>query len=121
MIYLASPYSHRDSAVRQKRFEAACRAAAALLRADIAVFSPIAHSHPIAEYGVPTTWDFWQRVDRQYLRHCQALVVLRLPGWEASVGVQAEIELARLWGIPVLEVDPEHLRPRSTFRPPVYC
>jgi hypothetical protein len=121
MIYLASPYSHPDPAVRQKRFEAACRAAAALLRAGIAVFSPIAHSHPIAQFGVPTTWDFWQRVDRQYLRHCRALLVLRLSGWETSVGVQAEIELARLWGIPVIEVDPQHLQPRSTFRPSFCC
>ena len=28
MIYLASPYSHRDARVREARFDAACRAAA---------------------------------------------------------------------------------------------
>ncbi|GIW55540.1 MAG: hypothetical protein KatS3mg082_1944 [Nitrospiraceae bacterium] len=33
MIYLASPYSHPDPAVREERFHAACRAAAALLLA----------------------------------------------------------------------------------------
>jgi hypothetical protein len=121
MIYLASPYSHPDPAVRQKRFDAACRAAAALLRVGIPVFSPIAHSHPIAQHGVPGTWAFWQRIDRQYLRHCRAVVVLRLPGWDMSVGVQAEVELARQWGIPVIEIDPQHLEPHPRPRPPICC
>jgi nucleoside 2-deoxyribosyltransferase len=118
MIYLASPYSHPSAHVRQQRFEAACRAAAALLRAGIPVFSPIAHSHPIAQHGLPDTWEFWRSIDREYLRRCRALVVLRLSGWDTSVGVQAEIELARRWGIPVIEVDPHHLHPRSR---PVSC
>lgn len=121
MIYLASPYSHPDAVVRQKRFDAACRAAAALLRVGFPVFSPIAHSHPIAQHGVPSTWEFWRHVDHHYLRQCRAVVVLRLPGWEQSVGVRAEIELARRWGIPVIEVDPKHLEPHRRVRPPVYC
>jgi len=33
MIYLASPYSHPDPAVRAERYRAACRATAALLLA----------------------------------------------------------------------------------------
>lgn len=57
MIYLASPYTHSDVHVREWRFREACRAAAALLRAGITVFSPIAHSHPIAAFGMPTSWD----------------------------------------------------------------
>ena len=109
MLYLASPYTHPDPRVRHQRFEVACRAAAALLRAGVSVFSPIAHSHPIAKYGVPTTWGFWQRVDQDYLRHCQALGVLKLPGWKESVGVQAEIKLAKSLGIPILEIEPEVL------------
>jgi nucleoside 2-deoxyribosyltransferase len=107
MLYLASPYSHADAHVRQYRFEEACRAAAALLRAGVPVFSPIAHSHPIAKFGVPTTWEFWQQTDLEYLRRCDALAVLRLPGWQASVGVQAEIELAKCMGKSVLFIDPQ--------------
>ena len=106
MFYLCSPYTHADRNVREYRFREACRAAAALLRRGVPIFCPIAHSHVIARYGVPTTWEFWQHVDREYLRHCQALIVLRLPGWRDSVGVQAERELARRWGIPVIEIDP---------------
>ncbi len=54
MIYLASPYSHPDAVVREYRFRAACQAAASVMRSGQHVFSPIAHSHAIAEYGVAT-------------------------------------------------------------------
>ena len=66
MIYLASPYSHPDPAVRERRFRAACSAAAFLLQAGHAVFSPIAHGHVLAEHGLPTDWSFWQRFDREH-------------------------------------------------------
>ena len=59
MIYLASPYSHPDAVVREQRFRDVCLAAARLIRAGQIVFSPIAHSHPIASggFGLPTGWD----------------------------------------------------------------
>jgi nucleoside 2-deoxyribosyltransferase len=104
MIYLASPYSHDSHFVRQHRFEAACRAAAALLKAGVAVFSPIAHSHPICRFGLPSDWRFWARLDREYLERCDVLAVLTIHGWQESVGVQAEIKLAGELGIPVVYV-----------------
>ncbi len=58
MIYLASPYSHDDPAVRQERFDAACRAAAELVRQGKTVFRPVAHSHAICRYGLPWDWRF---------------------------------------------------------------
>jgi len=101
MIYLASPYSHSDPSVREQRFQAACAAAAQFLREGQLVFSPIAHSHPLVPYGLPTPWSFWARFDSQFLERCDELVVLMLDGWEASVGVQAEIDYARRRGKPV--------------------
>jgi len=109
MIYLASPYSHHDAHVRLYRFEEACRAAAALLKAGLVVFSPIAHSHPIAKYGMPTSWDFWSQVDREYLARCDVLAVLTLAGWRDSVGVQAEMVMARELLLPVVFVAPAEL------------
>jgi nucleoside 2-deoxyribosyltransferase len=111
MIYLASPYTHPDHRVRQRRFEEACRAAAALLRAGVAVFSPVAHSHPIARYGLPTSWDYWATVDREFLARCDVLAVLTLPGWRESVGVQAEMACARELHIPIVFVAPGELEP----------
>ena len=94
MLYLATPYSHPDPAVREQRFRAACAAAADLIRAGHIVFCPIAHSHPLVEYGLPTDWAYWERSARAFLERCDEMVVLMLDGWEESVGVRAEIRIA---------------------------
>lgn len=107
MIYLASPYSHPDPAVRDERFRAACRATAALLRAGEVAFSPIVHSHPLVAFGLPTAWAFWDRIDRAYLERCDEVVVLMLDGWKESVGVRAEIGLARGLGKAVRLLAPD--------------
>jgi len=101
VIYLASAYTHADPAVRQERFDAACRAAATLIRVGKTVFSPIAHSHTLCQFGLPLDWQFWQRHDRRYLEVCDEIVVLMLDGWRESVGVQAETAIAQGLGKPV--------------------
>jgi hypothetical protein len=106
MIYLASPYSHPDPAVRQQRFDVACRATAALVRAGQVVFAPVVHNHPLVAHGLPTGWDFWERIDRHFLARCDEVVVLKIDGWRESAGVQAEIRIAGELGKPVRYVAP---------------
>lgn len=101
MIYLASPYSHPDAYVRELRFQAACRVVARLMLAGRAAFSPIVHSHPLVRHGLPTAWDFWERIDREHLERCDEVLVLMLDGWLDSVGVAAEIRIAAEFGKPV--------------------
>lgn len=105
MIYLASPYSHPDPAVREVRFQAACRKAAEMIRYGIIVFSPIAHAHPIAAHGLPGGWAFWVEYDRAFIEMCAEMWVLRLNGWRESRGVQAEIEVADHLGKPIIYVE----------------
>ena len=119
MIYLASPYTHPDPAVREARFRAACRQAAEMFRCGIPVFSPIAYSHAIAAHGLPLEWDFWERFDQAFLKICSEVWVLTLDGWRESRGVQAEIVLARRMGKPVMLVEPDALTdqtPVAAFR-----
>jgi hypothetical protein len=103
LTYLACPYTHRDAGVQEARYIHATRAAAWLM--DIMpwnVFSPITHSHPLHTIaGMRGDWPFWKQVDKQYLRLSERLVVLTLPGWDDSVGVKAEIEIARAEGVPL--------------------
>lgn len=95
MIYLASPYSHEDSKIREQRFLDVCKAAAFFMGKGISIFSPIAHTHPIAMAGdLPKGWDFWNKCDRWFIEHCDNVYVLMLDGWEESKGVQAEIAIA---------------------------
>lgn len=102
MIYLASPYSHPDPAVRRWRYDKVCALTADLLQAGRHVFSPIVYSHSLAErFSLPGSWDFWQRVDLEFIDRCDEVLVYQLPGWEESVGVQAEIAYAKEQGKPV--------------------
>jgi nucleoside 2-deoxyribosyltransferase len=106
LVYLASPYSHPDPAFREQRFQAACRAVIEFLRAGQPVFSPIVHSHALVEHGLPTDWRFWERFDRTHLARCDEVVVLMLDGWQESVGVAAELDIATTLGKPIRYLEP---------------
>ena len=107
IVYLACPYSHELPSYREARFHAANQAAAKLMAQGVVVFSPISHAHPIALAGdLPKGWEFWERYDRAVLSCCCKVVVLRLPGWEKSTGVRAEIKIAEEMGIPVEYMEP---------------
>lgn len=106
MIYLASPYSHEDPAVEHARFEAVVREAALMWRRGLVVFSPIAHSHPIALHGVSGAWEQWAAFDEAIIGACSELWVLKLQGWETSRGIAAEVGIAERLGLPVQHVEP---------------
>ena len=102
LVYLATPYSHPDAEVRERRFREVNRAAAALIRKGVHVFSPISHMHPIALVGgLPHGWEFWQAYDRVMLAACDKVIVLMQDGWRESAGVQAEIAIAKKIGLSV--------------------
>lgn len=99
MIYLATPYSHPDPAVRQGRFEAANQMTAVLIEQGHVVFSPISHSHVVAPFlkRKSTDWEFWKLQDLPMLAVCDKLIVMTYDGaWARSIGVLAEIEFAKL-------------------------
>jgi hypothetical protein len=102
MIYLASPYSHPDPDVMEGRFKCVCVLAADLMRRGERIFSPIAHTHPIAVAGeLPRGWDFWRQYDEDMIRAADEVWVYTMDGWRESKGVQAEIEIAKAMGKPV--------------------
>lgn len=100
LIYLACPYSHPERAIRIYRFNAANRAAAYLMGQGEIVFSPISHTHPIAESGsLPLGWEYWERFDRTFLEMSKRFIVLKIEGWQESKGVRAEIEIVTNLGM----------------------
>jgi hypothetical protein len=84
-----------------------------MLNAGVMVFAPIAHSHPLTAHGSPGSWDFWQAYDVQFLDFCEGIIVLRLDGWNESVGVKCEIEHMRKASKPVYFVDEGGVIPRE--------
>lgn len=102
MIYLASPYTHKEERIRQTRYTAALRAVAHLLAEGKHVFSPIAHCHMVAlAYELPGDFLFWQNFNEDMIDRCDELTVLQLEGWDTSYGVAKEIEYAEAIGRPV--------------------
>jgi len=112
LVYLACPYSHPDPAVRFMRAQLASLTAAELMREGSPVFSPLSHSHMMSENGgLPDEWAFWERVDRPILRQCERMIVLKLDGWDKSVGVAAEIKIADELDIPIEYIETTAVSP----------
>ena len=94
--YLASPYTHADKAVMQKRFEEAERCLAWMLGLRIWTYAPIVHCHALAlRYDLPPDHEFWLDYDRAMILGSNGVFVLMLDGWKESRGVQGEIKFAR--------------------------
>lgn len=100
--YLATPYTDYCQG-RTAAFQHAAEAAAALLRRGLLVYSPIAHSHPIAEHGRldPCDQHLWMALDLEMLDRCNSLLVVQMPGWNESAGVAAEIAHAEATEKPI--------------------
>lgn len=105
--YLGSPYSKYPSG-RANAYVEACRNAAILIRAGVPVFSPIAHSHPIAEYGPvdPLDHDIWLPADAPMMAAAYGLIVLKMESWQFSYGLRLEIETFRGVGKPIVYMEP---------------
>ena len=102
-IYLASPYSNKNATVMAQKFRAACDAAAELMVDGHIVFSPIAHSHPIATSNqLPLGFEYWQKMNHSFIDWCDAVYVLKIKGWRESKGVADEIAYANWMKKPVV-------------------
>jgi len=110
--YLATPYLHDRERVMDFRANVADAIAADLMNKGEYVYSPISSWHHIAKkYSLPRDWDFWNGLDRQFIKVCSGLYVSTLEGWKESTGVTAEIEIAKELNIPVKHIDPiPHLK-----------
>jgi hypothetical protein len=111
IIYLACPYTHPDSHVREARFRAATRAAAALIKEGYVVYSPITMTHPIDVVLAGTTStlgsDYWVAFDEAFMDICSEMVILKVDGWDRSSGIRREREYFESQGKPVRFIQPE--------------
>jgi len=106
--YVATPYSNYPNG-HEAAYKDACRAGAILMRSGWRILCPVAHSHSLCEIngteeGIPDHLDpdLWKHADEPLLDAAYGLIVVMMPGWEESSGVQHEIQEARRQGKPVL-------------------
>lgn len=90
--YLASPYSKYPTGL-EDAFVRACEITADFLRLGVTVYSPIAHTHPVAMHGNidPYSHDIWLAFDNAMIKACDGLIVACLEGWMHSKGIEYEL------------------------------
>ncbi len=114
-IYIAGPYTSHATGLAT-RYAEQCQRAAVLTRyaaevmftSHLAVFSPISHGHALwLASGCTLGRDAkaWAAVNDPIMALCQSVHVVRLKGWEASVGVKREIDHFTQRGIVPIYVD----------------
>jgi len=91
-FYLASPYTKYPSGI-EDAFAEVCCAAAWCLKNGIIVYSPIAHTHPVADFGGLDHFDhdMWMAFDRPMMEAAKGIIVCMMPTWELSRGIDIEI------------------------------
>ncbi len=110
LIYVGTPYTKYPFGI-ESAFAAACRFTAQLVREGLRVYSPIAHTHPIAIHGEidPLDLAIWLPFDAAIMGKADAMIVAMLPSWEASSGVRHEIDTFVAAGKPVFFMKPDDL------------
>lgn len=111
LAYLATPYSKYPGGI-WPAFIDACRIAARLMQAGIKVYSPIAHTHPLAIFGEidPLDHAIWLPFDEAMMNVADVLIIAHMRGWDESKGIAHEIEFFAEAGKPIFDLDPETLR-----------
>jgi hypothetical protein len=109
-LYLASPYSHPDLAVRCDRFASVCEIAVQLAQAKIPVYSPIMAWHPAAlQFHLRGDAEYWSLQNEAMMASAKAGLFMRLDGWMDSKGMWAELEWMRNRGMIVFAAYQEEL------------
>lgn len=101
MKYLAAPYTHEDPAVRERRMAIFYYWDAKLMREGHFTVSPLHKTETANREKIPSDWVYWEQYSYELLDKCEELIVLMMPGWVESIGVQGEIAYATKLGLPI--------------------
>ena len=105
-VYLSIPYSWNP----EVSFRVANEIAAELMAKGDIVFSPISHSHPIADHldaKLRTDSEWWMTQDLYWIQYCDELIVVDLVEYDGtrliqeSRGVQREYQAAGDLGLDI--------------------
>jgi hypothetical protein len=110
-IYLACPYTDKSKVVMEERFQVANECAMALMEQGFIVFSPISHSHPIAQYSNrQTDHEFWMKQDLPQLRDSDIFVQILIDGLNTSLGCTIEQQEAQKHNIDIIQMTPSEIK-----------
>lgn len=99
MIYLASPYTHKDPWVMEERYQRTMQSLSWLLAHKEWAYSPIVMCHRLANIAkLPVDHEFWLEFDHKMIETLPRFMILRIDGWETSKGVTIEKAFAESLG-----------------------
>ena len=105
--YLGLPYTHENKFMLHFRTEVSNLIAVELTKQGRIIFAPISAWHHIAmKYDLPINFEYWAKLDEEFIKISKKLLIIKLPGWEISSGVTLEISLADKYGVPIEYIDP---------------
>lgn len=111
LIYLASPYTHKNPDIVERRVAATASVVAHYMLGGFVILSPILHCHHLSKvYDFPGHFQFWMDWDFTLIDHCDEVWVLMLDGWKESTGVNAEIAYCQAKGKTVYYVNKEEIK-----------
>lgn len=106
MIYLATPYFDKNPVVMENRYLVNLAFAAEYLSKGLILYSLIVHCHEMAKrFSMPRDFKFWRHYNLSMLSLANELWLLKLHGWDKSVGIAAELEFAKANNIIIQEID----------------
>lgn len=106
LIYLASPYSHPEAHIEELRFNQITRLAAKYtVEFGHAFICPITQSYQLVQHSdgaLKGSFDKWREIDLRFIQACDEVWVVKMLGWDKSIGVQEEIKFALANSKPVI-------------------
>ncbi len=116
LYYLASPYTapstlskrHQHQLMLSRWREVTELATKLIFYYDLDLILPITTSKVLKDHEprLGTHWEYWKKTDTNLVLHSDGLIVAMMPGWKESIGVQAEIAIAKKVRKPVYYIDP---------------
>lgn len=107
LVYLGTPYTKYPHGI-DAAFEDACELSGRLLERGVKVYSPIAHTHPIAIHAGldPLDHKIWLPFDAAMMEAADAMCIGGLDTWRESYGVKHEVGAFLGAGKPIYYLDP---------------
>ncbi|WP_291854826.1 DUF1937 family protein [Bradyrhizobium sp.] len=106
LCYLATPYSRYPGGI-ERAFADAARLAAKMILAGVKVYSPIAHTHPLAVHGGldPLDHALWLPFDEAMMNAARVLIVAHMEGWQESAGIAYEVAYFERHNKPIFDLN----------------
>lgn len=106
-VFIISPYTDVDPDVTRIRVIDTEQYIVQLITVNkvIAYSAIIAFEHLLNDYAIPSDYVYWKTLCSTMMECAKEVHVLKLEGWEKSIGVQSEIDLAIKMNKPIKYIE----------------